>query len=962
MPETLYIIDGHSQIYRAYYAPFRALTSPTGEPTRATYVFCSMMLKFFNERKPRYVALAADSAVEKLKRKTIFPDYKVTRKPSPEDLPPQIARIMTIVEAMEIPILQLEGYEADDIIATGVAKFASADMNVVMISRDKDLDQLLGEHVVMYDPMDNKTIDAASLLATKGYPADKAVEAQTLMGDTSDNVPGIPGIGPKTAADLIGKYGTVDNVLAHADELPPKLKDKLLAGGETLRIARQLVTLDRRVPIDLDLAKMRWPGLKGEKIRPIFEELGFYRLLEQLDKQGVLATPRTPSVSAGSMSPPAPPPPPPAPAGSLFVPSEEQPAKPFAQQPPAAVGTPSVSAGSSSAGLSTAKDFDYRCVDTPAALQELASQLAGVTRLSVDTETTNKSAMRCQLVGISLAWQAGRAVYLPIRGPLGSTLLELDEVRRVLGPILADAGIMKVGQNLKYDIISLAVSGITLAGAMFDTMVAAHVLDSTRPSYKLDALAAEFLQHRGIPIEDLIGRGKKQITMDAVPCHVVTTYACEDADLSLRLADALEPKLQAENLYDLFAKLEMPLLPVLADMEMRGIAVDPAALKRMGSLLSAKADKLHERIVDVAGTIFNPDSPKQLVDVLFGKLHLPVQRKTATGPSTDSDVLETLAADPSQPPGSPGHELPALVLDYRKLQKLLGTYLESLAVCILPRTGRIHTSFHQAGTATGRLSSSDPNLQNIPIRTEEGRQIRSAFVADDGCVLLSADYSQVELRVLAHLCEDPTLMQAFHDDLDIHHIVAAEVFGVPLDQVTHEMRGRAKTVNFGIIYGQTAFGLAASLRIGRKEAGDFIAAYKNRFPQIDAFLASCVQAAREHGYVETIFRRRRRITEIDSRNPARRNLAERLAINSVVQGSAADLIKQAMVNIDTRIRQENRPGKMLLQIHDELLFEVPTAAVEPEREMIVAEMTGAIKLRVPLKVETGTGKNWMEAK
>ncbi len=948
MPETLYIIDGHSQIYRAYYAPFRALTSPTGEPTRATYVFCSMMLKFFNDRKPRYVAFAADSAAEKLKRKAVYPDYKVTRKPSPEDLPPQIARIMTIVEAMEIPILQLEGYEADDIIATGVAKFASADMNVVMISRDKDLDQLLGEHVVMYDPMDDKTIDAATVLAAKGYPPDKAVEAQTLMGDTSDNVPGIPGVGPKTAADLIGKYGTVDNVLAHAGELPPKLKDKLLAGAETLRIARQLVTLDRHVPIELDLGKMRWPGLKGERIRPIFAELGFNRLLDQLDKLGV---------SAATKAPP-PPPPPAAPAFSLFPP-EQQPA----QQPQATPASAAPAATTAAGGLSTARDFDYRCVDTPAALRELAAQLAGVKRLSVDTETTNKSAMRSQLVGISLAWQAGRAVYLPIRGPLGSTLLELDDVRRVLGPILADATIMKVGQNLKYDIISLAVSGITLAGAMFDTMVAAHVLDSTRPSYKLDALAAEFLQHRGIPIEDLIGRGKKQITMDAVPCPIVTTYACEDADLALRLADALEPKLRAENLYDLFAKLEMPLLPVLADMEMRGIAVDPAALKRMGSLISAKADKLHERIVDVAGTIFNPDSPKQLADVLFGKLQLPAQRKTAAGdPSTDSDVLETLAADPSRPPGSPGHELPALVLDYRKLQKLLGTYLDSLAECILPRTGRIHTSFHQAGTATGRLSSSDPNLQNIPIRTEEGRQIRSAFVADDGCALLSADYSQVELRVLAHLCQDPTMMQAFHDDLDIHRIVAAEVFRVPLDQVTPEMRGRAKTVNFGIIYGQTAFGLAASLRIGRKEAGDFIAAYRNRFPQIEAFLASCVRAAREHGYVETIFRRRRRITEIDSRNPARRNLAERLAINSVVQGSAADLIKQAMVNIDARIRRENRPGKMLLQIHDELLFEVPTPAVEPEREMIVAEMTGAIKLRVPLKVETGTGINWMEAK
>ena len=942
MTKTLYLIDGHSMIYRAYYAPFRPLTSPAGEPTRATYVFSQQLLNLISRRKPDYLAMAMDGPASELRRRQAYPDYKVTRKPMPEDLPPQVERIVQIVKAMGIPVLKIQGYEADDILATAVEKFAGPQLSVVMISRDKDLDQLLNEHVVMYDPMDDKTIDDAAVLAAKGYPADKAVEAQTLMGDTSDNVPGIPGIGPKTAADLIGRYGTVDNILAHAGDLPAKLKDKLLANAETLRIARQLVTLDRHVPIDLDLAKMRWPGLKGEKIRPIFAELGFYRLLEQLDKLGVLGT-----------TPPAPPPRQPAPAFSLFPPPEEKPAQ-QSQTAPANTGAAETPAAPAADGLSSAKDFDYRCVDTPAALQELARQLAGVTRLAVDTETTNKSAMRCQLVGISLAWQPGRAVYLPIRGPLGSTLLELDDVRRVLGPILADAGIMKVGQNLKYDILSLAVSNITLTGAMFDTMVAAHVLDSTRPSYKLDALAAEFLQHRGIPIEDLIGRGKKQITMDAVPCPVVTTYACEDADLALRLAGVLEPKLRAENLHDLFAKLEMPLLPVLADMEMRGIAVDPAALKRMGSLLSAKADKLHERIVDVAGTIFNPDSPKQLADVLFGKLHLPVQRKTASGdPSTDSDVLETLAAD---------HPLPALVLDYRKLQKLLGTYLVALGECILPRTGRIHTSFHQAGTATGRLSSSDPNLQNIPIRTEEGRQIRSAFVADDGCVLLSADYSQVELRVLAHLCQDPTLMQAFHDDLDIHRIVAAEVFRVPLDQVTPEMRGRAKTVNFGIIYGQTAFGLAASLRIGRKEAGEFITAYRNRFPRIEAFLASCVQAAREHGYVETIFRRRRRITEIDSRNPARRNLAERLAINSVVQGSAADLIKQAMVNIDTRIRQENRPSKMLLQIHDELLFEVPAPAVEPEREMIVAEMTGAIKLRVPLKVETGTGKNWMEAK
>lgn len=919
MAKTIYIIDGHSQIYRAYYAPFRPLTSPTGEPTRATYVFCSMMLKFFQDRRPEYIAFAADSAADKLKRKAIYPDYKITRKPGPEDLPPQIARIMQIVQAMGIPILQIEGYEADDIIATAVDKFSKGQdagpCDIVIVSRDKDLDQLLGEstsgqagghHVVMYDPLEDKTIDAAYILATKGYPADKAVEVQTLMGDATDNIPGIEGVGPKTAAQLVTKYGTVENIVAHADQLPPKLRERILAGSQILKTSRQLVTLDRDVPIPLELEQFKWAGLDGAKIRPLFAELGFNRLLEQLDKIGI--------------------------GGENVVAHADL---------------------AAAAGHTTAKDFEYACIDTIEGLENLGQQLQGVKRLAVDTETTCVNPMWCQLVGISLAWQPGKAFYLPVKGPLGAIVLELDDVRRVLGPIFADRSVQKIGQNLKYDILALAQGKIEIAGPIFDTMVAAHVLDSTRASYKLDTLAAEFLGHHSIPIGDLIGRGKKQITMDAVPCGIVSTYACEDADVTFRLAEVLETKLREEKLFDLFNDLEMPLLPVLADMEMRGIAVDPKALRSMQSVLAAKAETLRAQIIEQAGVPFNPDSPKQLADILFDRLNLPRQRQSTNGPSTDSDVLESLAAL---------HPLPALVLEYRKLQKLIGTYCQSLIGCIHPCTGRIHTSFHQAGTATGRLSSSDPNLQNIPIRTEEGRQIRSAFIADEGFVLLSADYSQIELRVLAHLCQDPKLMQAFADDQDIHNIVAAEVFAVPLDEVTPEMRSRAKTVNFGIIYGQTAFGLAQTLRIGRREAGEFIATYRARFPRIDEFLASCVASARKQGYVETIFRRRRRVSEIDSRNPARRNLAERLAINSVVQGSAADLIKQAMVNIDRRLRLEKRPSRMLLQIHDELLFEVPVLAVEPEKEMIVHEMSHAMKLSVPLKVEVGLGKNWMEAK
>jgi DNA polymerase-1 len=484
-------------------------------------------------------------------------------------------------------------------------------------------------------------------------------------------------------------------------------------------------------------------------------------------------------------------------------------------------------------------------------------------------------------------------------------------------------------------------------------MIAAHVLDSSRDTYRLDALAAEYVGRRKMPIEELLGRGRNKTTMDAVPLERIAPYACRDADLTGELAGVLGDTLREQGLDGLFERLEMPLMPVLAQMEQTGVAVDAEVLKAQEAVLARQAGTLRDRIVALAGKPFNVDSPRQLAEVLFEDLKLPVLKRTATGPSTDSTVLEQLAAL---------HELPSAVLDYRKLTKLVSTYLVALARCIHPRTGRVHTSFHQAGTATGRLSSSDPNLQNIPIRSDEGRQIRSAFVAGPGCMLLSADYSQVELRVLAHLCGDPTLVEAFRRDQDIHRIVAAEVFGAPLDHVSDEQRRTAKTVNFGIIYGQTAFGLATTLRITKTAAAEFIDRYRKRFPEIAEFLRSCVAAAKASGYVETIFGRRRRIAGIDSRNPAVRSQAERLAINSVVQGSAADLIKQAMVNIAARLRREHRPSRLLLQIHDELLFETPADAVEAEREMIASEMSGAIELTVPLKVDVGVGRNWMEAK
>jgi len=988
--KTLYIIDGHSQMYRAYYAPFRELSSPAGEPTKATYVFTAMMLKFFKQRNPTHVVMAADSKTATLHRKAVYADYKITRKPTPDDLPPQINRMMQIVSAMRIPILQLDGYEADDIMATAVAKLAGPDTNIVLISRDKDLDQLLNEHVTMFDPQDDVTIDAAWVLANKGYRPDQAVEVQTLMGDDTDNVPGVEGVGLKTAAKLIAQYGTADNVLAHADELTPKLRERLLAAREQLFVARKLVTLDRDVPIALDVEAMQFAGLAAGSaaLRPLFAELGFNRLLEQLDALDAAASNAASAARGAGVSPARPE------------------GVPLSQTPADGHDVPSWPVQRGRDARAT-----YTCVDTLAALETLGQKLRNVKRLAVRALTTGDHPMWGRLAGVALSWQPGRAVYLPVAAPLGSPTLALDDLHRALAPVLTNPAVQKIGHDIKTTILALRTSdqrqvtsgqpsdqrqaardksgalplfsGIStedndserqdspslvagrlslvagLAAPYFDTMIAAHVLDSSRLSYSLDALAADVLQHRVMPVEELLGRGKQRITLDQAPVAAVTAFACETADAALRLADTFEPQLRSDGLWPLFADLEMELLPVLTDMEIRGVAIDRAALDRIGMDFEKKAAVLRDRIVNIAHTqanapaSFNPDSPKQLADVLFTRLKLPVVYETKTGPSTDSDVLETLAAD---------HELPGLVLEYRKLQKLIGTYCQGLAKFIFPATGRIHTSFHQTGAATGRLSSSDPNLQNIPIRTEEGRLIRSAFVAGEGHLLLSADYSQVELRVLAHLCEDPTLMAAFGQNQDIHRTVAAEVFGVSPDAVTPEMRSRAKTVNFGIIYGQTAFGLAATLRISRAEAGEFIQKYRARFPKIGEFLENCVTFARANGYVETIFGRRRRIPDIENKNPNKRALAERLAINSVVQGSAADLIKQAMVNIDARIRAEGRPSRMLLQIHDELLFEVPTDHVEAEKQMIVHEMNTAITLRVPLGVDAGVAKNWREAK
>jgi len=908
MPETLYMIDGHSQIYRSYYAPFRDLASPSGEPTRATYVFMSSLLKFIAANNPTYLAMAVDGPRKDLLRTKDYPDYKAQRKPTPENLLPQIDRILEIVEKLGIPILRHEGYEADDILATAAGRLASDDLSVVLVSRDKDLDQLLGPNVKMYDPMKDETLDAASLEQQKGYSPEQAVEIQILAGDTSDNIPGVPGIGPRTALKLIQKYGTAKAVVDAADEQTPKLRQNLLEYADQIELTRKLVTLRRDVPVDLDLKHMKADRLDYKKIAPIFAELGFNKLFETLEELAEC------ELDTGT---------------SRSRPGDQN--------------------------ATSADDFNYRIVGTPEELDKLVESLKGVRRLAIDTETTGTNTMGCELVGISLAFEEDTGYYIPVKSPMAEPALETKLVLKKTGSFLADESVEKVGHNLKFDMVVLQNSGFEINGPLLDTMLAAYVLDSTRMTYKLDALAMETLNHRCIPIEDLIGRGKNQVTIDTVPVEITARYAAEDAYVALKLAAPLEKQMEEEKLRDLYDNLEVLLVPVLAKMERNGIRVDPGQLKDMEAELTRQAEELHSRIIEEAGTTFNPDSTKQLAEVLFEELNLPVIKKNKTGPSTDSSVLRQLAAETDSP-------LPELILDYRELKKLVSTYLKGLAKCINPSTGRIHTSFHQVSTETGRLSSSDPNLQNIPIRTDRGRRIRSAFLADEGCKLLSADYSQIEIRMLAHFCGDETLTEAFANDIDIHAAVAAEVFNTDVEEVSPEQRARAKTVNFGIIYGQTAFGLANMLGISRHEARDFIENYRARFSRIDELLKDTIKETRRRGYVETIMGRRRKIPDICSDNKQKKMLAERLAFNTLIQGSAADLIKEAMIRIDRRIVKEKRPSRMLIQIHDELIFEIPEDDVEDEKKMIISEMTDAVDLEVPLKVDTGIGRNWFEAK
>jgi DNA polymerase-1 len=919
MPRTLYIIDSHSHLYASYYA-IPHLRAPDGEPTGATFGFTQAVLKILRDKKPDFLVAVFDGPAETFRKKA-FADYKIQRKPMPDDLQPQVPRVKEILHALGVADLDAPGYEADDLIARFTAEARADGCHVVIVSRDKDLMQLLAPGVVMFDNRRDETLDEAWLLAEKGLRPGQVADLLGLMGDAADNIPGVPGIGEKRAVALLQKFGSLDQVLARAAEIPGKMGESLRQSADVARLSRDLARLQPDIPVAVRYTDFSIRPSDDARLAALFRQLSFRALAEQFDKN-----PEPAAAESGAMA--------------AAVRRHVSPETLFKEPDPT-----------------------FSCLTTLPALETLAAQLLAAPAFAFDTEATGLDPLLSRLVGLSFSLQPGEAFYVPVLSPAPDSHLDAATVQRVLAPALANEKSLKVAHNAKFDLAVLDHAGFAVAGPLFDTMIASYLLDAADREHSLDALALKYLAYAGTPIENLIGprpRGKNaapQKTMDQIPLDQITPYACEDAELTWRLHEIFAPRLKADGLDDLFRNVEMPLVRVLEKMERTGVALDLSLLASLAETFGRRMEELQHEIYQLAGHEFNVDSPKQLGVVLFDEAGLKPLRKTAGGAarSTDSDTLEALAAD---------HPLPAKVLEYRSLAKLKGTYVDSLPEMINPDTGRIHANFNQAVTATGRLSSSDPNLQNIPARTELGRGIRAAFVPGDRQrdVLLTADYSQVELRLLAHFSQDPFLQEAFHKDLDIHAFVAAELFGVPQEEVTGEQRGRAKVVNFSLIYGKSAYGLSRDLHISVGEARDYIDAYFARFTRVREFMTRVLEQAKRDAFVTTILGRRRPAPGVKHTDAQHWNNPERAAFNGVLQGSAADLIKVAMNNIDRRLVAENRPSQMILQVHDELVFEVPSASVEDESKFIVREMESAIKLDVPMKVDVAWGPNWREAK
>jgi len=916
MAKKLYIIDGHAHIYAAYYAPMNRLTSPSGEPTKATYVFTTTILGFIQRHKPDMLVVAMDSKAPTFRTK-IYSDYKAHRPPMPEELPVQINRIEQILEAMNIPILRIDGFEADDIIGT-IAKKASKDgIDTYICAKDKDMYQLVDDHVYIFDIKKGETLDDDTLYEKYKIKPEHFIDVLALQGDASDNVPGVPLIGEMNAIKLIQQFGSLDNLYENVDKIGGKKGESLREFKKQAYLSKELVTINTEAPVKIDYERYELKEPDKEKLASLFSELGFNRLLTQLD----LAT-------SSGVQPPEP------------VPS-------------------AVTDSFGELASSKTITHDYQLIDTQEKFDGFVNKLKEQKLFAVDTETTSISAMRAELVGLSFSWQQHpqdglrhKAYYLPVKAPLGQKHLDVNMLRRELAPILADESVKKIGQNIKYDMLILKNAQMSVKGVHFDTMVASYCIDPLRSSHSMDNMAADFLNYQCVPISALIGKGKNQLTFDMVDTTVACEYSAEDADITFQLYEYLKSRLEKDPLIrKLFEEVEMPLVSVLATMEYNGVSLNTKLLKKMSGELAETLETLTDRIYECAGGPFNIDSPKQLAEILFDRLGLEAVRVGKAGRSTDADVLEQLAGR---------HPIIELMLQYRQISKLQNTYVDKLGQLINPRTGRVHASFNQTITATGRLSSSAPNLQNIPIRTELGSKIRSAFVPESatGCIL-SADYSQIELRLLAHFSKDRTLMSAFAADQDIHRFVASQIYGVPVEEVTDEMRSRCKAVNFGIIYGQGAFGLSRSIGISMGEAKKFIDDYFARYSSIREFMDGVVDAAERTGFCETILHRRRTIPNLAGKNVSKRAQAERFAINTVIQGSAADLIKVAMINIQRKIEAERLAVKLILQIHDELVFELPADEAEKHAKWIDKEMTGALELDVPLKVDVSYGPSWL---
>jgi DNA polymerase-1 len=929
----LLLVDGSSYLYRAFHA-MPDLRNGAGEPTGAIYGMVNMMRRARSELKADHIACVFD-AKGKTFRDEMYPEYKAHRSPMPEDLVKQIEPIHLMVKALGWPVLMVSGVEADDVIGTLACQATQAGWETIISTGDKDLAQLVNASVTLINTMTNEKLDIDGVVEKFGVPPELIVDYLSIIGDAVDNVPGVPKAGPKTANKWLAEFGNLDNLIANADQVKGVVGENLRATLNWLPQARQLIT----VKTDCDLSP-HLPGLDDLHAKPedaallrdLFERYAFKTWLRDVEKQ--LASPSNEALEGESLDL----------AGT-----------PIGNQVEAVESKKSTAAVSTSPKTAEPDMLErqYECVTDEVTLEKWLKKIEAAELTAVDTETTSLDALAAELVGISLSVKPGEACYIPVAHRNGETQLSRDQVLSRMKSWLESKTHLKVGQNLKYDIHVFANYGITLGGVAFDTLLESYVLESHLP-HNMDSMAERHLGVKTIRYEEVCGKGAHQIGFDQVDLQVATDYAAEDADITLRLHQELWPQIQANpGLLYVYQQIEMPAMHVLGVMERNGIRIDSALLGKQGQQVGKRLLELEGEIHQLAGQPFNIQSPKQIAEILFGQLELPVIKKTPSGaPSTDEEVLQKLAED---------YPLPARILDYRSLAKLMSTYIEKLPRMADPKTGRVHTNFSQATAVTGRLASSDPNLQNIPVRTEEGRRIREAFVPAQGCKLLSADYSQIELRIMAHIAEDENLLTAFKEGKDVHQATAAEIFGVPLSEVNSEQRRYAKVINFGLIYGMSAFGLAGNLGIERSAAQNYIAKYFDRYPGVAQYMERTRLEARENGYVETVFGRRLWLPEIKGSNGPRRQGAERAAINAPMQGTAADLIKLAMVAVEDWLEKEKLKTKLLLQVHDELVFDVPLDEIDLLQAKLPDLMCNVARLKVPLVVSIGIGDNWEEA-